>query len=867
MNWLPGESDKELDDEIRFHLEMETEKNRAAGMTDSEARRAALRAFGGVRRVQEEVRDLRPTRFIETLLRDVAYAWRTLRRSPAYAMTTIFTLALAVGVCTAMVTFVEAALFRPLPYAGLSRIMTIWETNFAAGEEKLEVSPANFLDWQRLASAFESLALAAPHGVDIPRGDRVISVGAGRISIDYFRTLGVAPIAGRTFEPDDYAPGAEPRVILSETFWRETYGGNRALVGRTIELDAKPTVVLGVVPDGLDASATFEVYMPLTLYPGEKASRTGHWMYAAGRLRQGVTVEGARRDMDRVARIIARENPATNEVLGVRLIPLREELLGRTERLLVALGGASVCLLLLACANIAALTLARGAARRRELAIRATLGARPGRIVRQLATESALLNLIAGIGAYAVAVGIIYQVSANTPEGLRRMHDVHPGAFTIGILLVFTLFATALSGILPAMRLVRSGLAKDLESSRRDTGLTGSEARLQGVLVVAQISIALLLLASAGLLIRSLQKLTANDLGFDPQNVATIQMYLYDLHPDAKERSEFVRTSLDAIRALPGVTGSGATSALPFNPATAARDDFEIVGRPERPGESRTIRTTAVTPGYFETMRVPLLAGRTFEESDRDTSRRVAIINQTAARRFWSGDSPVGSMIRVGIMGPPLEWTIVGVVNDTRESDYAKEPGPEVYVPVAQGGTRVGGLNYVARSPAPAALLDAMQVKIWELTPSQSIVEAELMERLVSRSLQAQRFALMVITGFGTVALLLASTGLFGLLTYMAARRRSEMGIRMALGATPGRIERLFVRRGLILASIGITAGLALSFLFTRVLATLLYQTSPFDSVAITSVVVMTAAVTLLASWIPARRIASLQPGTVLRID
>jgi predicted permease len=865
MAWLPQQSDKELDDEIRFHLDMETEKNQRAGMSENEARLAARRAFGGVHRVQEEVRDLRRTRPIELLYRDLVYGWRSLRQSPAYALTTIVTLALAVGVTAALLTLIEAALLRPLPFANADRVMTIWETNLASGENQLEVSPANYLDWEKQVTTFQFLGLAGPHGFDIRLGERSVSVSAGRVSLDYFRALGVRPITGRSFDASDYDPGAEPRIVLSEKFWREAFNGDKSLVGRTIEIDGKPAAVLGVVPDGLDALSRFRVYAPLRLYPGEKTSRSGHWMYAVGRLRDGVTEDDAARDLDRAAQVIAREHPQTNERLRVRLIPLREALLGKTRRLLMALGAAAGCLLLLACANIAAITLARGAARRRELAVRVALGAKPAHIVRQLATESALLNVISGIAAYAVALAIIMWVARNAPDAVRRIEDARPGGFTVVMLLVLTLFATLLSGILPAWRLVRSGLAKDLESSRRDAGLTPSEARLQSVLVVAQIAIALLLLTGAGLLTRSLQKLTSNNLGFDPGGVATMQMFLYELHPTPAERTKFVRSSLDEIRSLPGAVSAGATTALPFNPATSARDDFSIAGRPRRPGESLTIRTTGVTPGYFATMRTPLSAGRDFTEFDDQKSQPVAIVNRAAVRRYWNNASPIGGKIRVGLMGAPREWTIVGVVGDTRDSDYSEEPSPQVFVPVAQA-SRAGGLTYVVRtSGSTRPVLDAMQNTIWRATPSQAISDAQPMDYFVGRSLQTRRFALVVIAGFGVVALVLSSTGLFGLLTYVAARRRSEVGVRIALGATPRRIERLFVGRGLRLAAIGISGGLALSFSFTRVLTSFLYQTSSFDPVTIASVVATTAVVTLFASWLPARRIASLEPSTVLR--
>jgi putative ABC transport system permease protein len=867
MNWRPDLHDREVEEELRFHLEMEAEKNRAAGMSEDDARRAARRSFGGVRRVQEEIRDLRRTRAVELLLRDLAYGWRSLRRAPAYALTTIVTLGLAVGVFAAMLTFIEGALLRPLPHREPERVVTLWETNLASGETQLAVSPANFLDWQQRTTVFESFGLVSDHGLDIRRGDRVESIPAGRISLDYFRTLGIAPVAGRLFEPRDFDRGAEPGVILTRRFWVEAFGGDRALIGRTIEVDGKPARVLGVVPDHADHAAVYGVYAPLQLYPGEKTSRSGHWMYAAARLRPGVTHTQARGDLTRVAEMIARENPQTNEALRVRAIPLRETVLGRTQRLLLALGLGSLFLLVLACANVAALALARGAARRRELAIRVSLGASLGRIVRQLATESAMLNAAAAVLAWIVAAGVVVWMSSNAPAGLRRLDDVNTGAFTLGATLVIALFSTLLSGVLPAFRLARLGLSRDLEGTRRAAGLSRGEARLQGGLVVAQIALALLLLTGAGLLTRSIQKLTANDLGFDPHGVATIQMYLYDTHPDRNERVSFVRTSLDAMRAMPGVVAAGASSSLPFNPATEARDEFEILGRPRRAGESLTMFTTAITPGYLETMSMRVVEGRGFTEKDDASSPLVAIVNEAAARRFWNA-SPLGTKVRTGIMGPPREWTVVGVVGDTRKSDYAQEPRPEIFVPVAQGGSRVGGLNYVARTTTSARpLVDAMQRKIWELTPSQAISEADTMSKLVARSLQTQRFALLMISGFGVVALLLSSTGLFGMLSYVAARRRTEVGVRMALGATPKTIRALFLRRGMTLAALGVAAGLVVSAWFTRMLATFLYDTSSFDLVALGGVTATTVLVALLASWLPARKIAALDPNSVLRAE
>ena len=867
MNWKPERSEREVDDEIRFHIEMETEKNVRAGMSAPEARRAAKRAFGGVRRVQEEIRDLRRTRPVEMFLRDVIYGWRSLRRTPAYALTCIATLGVAAGVCAAMLTFLHTALLRPLPFGDVERVVTLWETNTASREQQLEVSPANFLDWQARATVFQSLALLAPHGFDVRRGDRVISVGAGRVSLEYFNTLGVTPVAGRFFEPRDYEPGAEPRVVLARSFFEESFAGDLSRIGTTMEVDGKPTVLLGVVADEIEHGPRCDIYAPLFLHPGEKTSRSGHWMHAVGRLRPGATIAEGTRDLDRVATMLAKEHPATNDSLRVRLIPIREAIVGRTERLLTPLTAGSICLLLLACANVAALALARGTARRRELAVRLSLGATTGRITRQLATESAMLTAAAAIVSWGVASAVIGWMVRNTPAGLRRMDDAAAGWTTAGAILLTAAASAILTGLLPALRLVHSGLTRDLESSRREAGVTAGEARLQSILVVAQIAIALLLLTGAGLLTRSLQRLTSNDLGFDPEGLATIQLYLHDLHPDRAERVAFISESLRAMRAMPGVTAAGATSALPFEPAIGARDEFEIIGRPRRTGESLTIKTTTITPGFFDTMRTRLVAGRDLADTDTANSPRVAVINQAAASRFWS-ESPIGSKVLFGVMGPPREWTVVGVVADTRDTDYAQPPAPQAFVPVAQGGSHVGGLNYVVRSSLPARRTAvAMQEKMWEMTPSQSIVDAAAMTTIVARSIQTQRFALLVMTGFGAIALLLSCTGVFGLLSYIAERRRPEMGVRMALGATPRHIQRLFVRRGLTLAGAGIAAGIVLSTSFSGLLESLLYETSSFDPAAILTVVATTAFVALLASWIPAKRIASLDPSAVLRSE
>jgi putative ABC transport system permease protein len=858
--------DRDLDEEIRFHLDMEAEKNRRNGMSDAEARRAAARAFGGIRRVHEQVRDLRRTRWIEDLLRDISYGWRTLRQTPAYALTTILTMALAVGVSSAILTFVEGTLLRPLPYAPMDRIVTLWETNLASGENHLEVSPANYLDWKKSVTAFASMGLLSPHGFDLRRGDRTFSINSARISVEYLPALGVKPLLGRLFEASDYDPGAEPRVLLSHRIWRDVFDARRTLVNETIELDGKPALVLGILPPGIEYPAKFDIWAPLRLYPGEASDRSGNWMTAVARLRDGVTLEQAAADLDRAAQTLAREYPATNEKLRTRIVPLRETILGNARRLLTALGAASACLLLLACANIGALTLARGMARRRELAIRAAVGAGTARLVRQLVTEAAMLNAIAAALAFAIAFAVVRWMSANTPAALERMNEVHTGPITVALLLLLTVIATALSGVLPALRLAGKGLARSLDASRRDSGVNRSEMRLQAALVTTQLALALLLLTGASLLLRSLQKLTANDLGFDPGNLATIQMYLYDVHPDLDERAQFVRTSLEAMRHLPGAVDAAATSAIPFDPAMNSRDNFEIVGRPRRAGESLMMETAAISPGYFRTMKIPLRAGRDFTDADGRRTQRVAIINDAAARRFWHGQSPVGSRIRIGIMGRPYEWMIVGVVRTVRDEDYAALSGPQVYVPLSQSG--VGGVDFVVRTrTAPATLLPAMQDVIWSATPSQSIVAARVVTDIIARTVQTRRFAVMLMTGFGVAALLVASIGLFGLLTYIGTRRRAEVGIRLALGATPLSIEALFVRRGLALTAMGILAGLLVSLAFTRVLDSFLYQTSSWDPPAIAAVVAATGFVALLASWIPARRIAALEPSVVLRLE
>ncbi|HUG01665.1 MAG TPA: ABC transporter permease [Longimicrobiales bacterium] len=902
--WLrPGAAERRLDEEIRFHLEREAEEYERAGMTPEEARREALKQFGGVDRYAEASRDIRPTRWLEDLGRDVRVGGRALVRHPAYGSVAIAALVIGIGSSTFVYSAVRGVLMEPLPYPHADRIVTLWETNATTGEDHLQTSPGNVIDWRARNQSFEIIALAEPSGGDIVVDGRPIAIPSWAVSEGYFEVFGIRPALGRTFTPEEYRDSLRSALMISYASWQRRFAGDPGIVGRSIEVDRVPRTVVGVLSEGFAYPAgapgdgglsepAKEFWEPRADQPWDARTRSGNWMPAVGLLREGVELGRAQADLDRVASQLAEENPSTNANLGVRAIPLLDEVLGEARILLSILAGVVAVLLLLAAANVASLILARATAREREFAIRGAVGAGRGRLVRQILAESALLVALGAALGLALAWAAVQLFAAVAAEALPRAANIRVDARVALFALGVSALVTVCAGLLPALRFARPDLGRPMRDGAR--GSTGGppSARAQNALVVAQVALALVLLIGGGLLGRSFMRLLDNDLGFEPAGLATVQAFIYDITDGPAQRVAFVRDATERMRGLPGVRGAAMVSAFPFHPEQIdQRFNFTVVGRPAPAGtEPPSAQSTTVSPGYFYMMEIPLIEGRYFSEFDRadwaaggDGSRTsiggvgssdetigglpVAIVSQAVARRHWPGESAVGQRFQGVREGSP-EVEIVGVVGDIRPYGYDTDPRPEIYFPHGWNGS--GAITFVARAETPRGapgLVDAMRETVWSLAPNQSIYHAGTSEQMIASSLAARRFNLALILGFAGIALVLALIGVYGLMAYASARRTGEFGIRMALGAERADIVRLVLGRAAALTAAGAAVGVAVALGVTRFAASLLYGVPPNDPMTFAALALLLIGTGVLAGYLPARRAAATNPMEALRAE
>ena len=875
------EIEVEIDEEIAFHLEMRRRELIAQGLPPSEAWEEARRRFGDLETTREvcmksDGRLERRRAWGESLAdarRDLDLALRNVRRRPAFSMLAAGTLALGIGAATAVWSAVDHVLLRPLPYRDAERVVTLRESNAAAGAPKQAVSPGNYHDWRRLADSFSVTAIAEPSGFDLTDGATPESFPAWRVTEGWFGALGVEPLHGRGFVAEDYeaaSPWAPAAVVLSHRLWQARYGGDPDLVGRTVEVNDEPATVVGILPPGLDFPEPRDIWAPkywrVSARYDERTERGSTYMTAVARLAPGVDLETARREMDHVGELLAAEHPATNAGIGVAVTPLREEIVGEVRPALVVLLGAVALVLAIACANVAGLLLGRASERGRELAVRIALGASRARLARQVLAEGLVLAVAGGAAGVAAAWAALRVVRAVAPPELPRLDalglDGPVLAFAAGLTLAVALACSAAPALRPAPRGALRSAARAALGSRSRGG-----SPLRRVLVVAQVAVGLVLLVGAGLLGRSFLELTANDLGFEVERRAALQLFLWDLYPERGPRDQAAMAIAERMEAVPGVREVAIVSALPFHPSQIdATDELEILGRPPAPAERRIVHTTLASPEYFPLAGIPLLEGRPFDDRDRAGAPAVALINRTLARRFFPGEDPIGKRVTVGVMSAPAEREIVGVVGDVRPTAFDSDPRPELYIPFAQSAS--GSLTYVVESAGdPAALLPALRAAVWDVNADQPIYHADAVEEMVATTLAARRFHLLLVGCLSAAALALAMVGIYGLLSYLTRQRTAEIGVRMALGATRGSVASLVVGSGLRLAAAGVALGLAGALLVTRFLRPLLYRVEPADPSTFAQIGLLVIAVCALASYLPARRAAAADPVTALRAD
>ena len=855
----------ELDDELRFHLEKEIEQNVSRGMSLEEARRAALLDFGGVEMIKEECRDVRGVRPLKDLWQDLRYAARVLLKRPGFTLVAVATLALGVGATSAIFSVVNSVLLRPLPYKDSDRLVQVWETNLKRGWTRDTISPLNFEDWRTQNHSFEAVSAYEYEGMVLSEGGEPERLGGIFASSDFFRVLGVEPALGRGFLPGEDGPGGPRVAVVSSRLWQRRLGGSADAVGRPITLNGEAHTVVGVMPPSFGfPSRSIDLWVP-SLDLGRP--RSDHFMYAVARLKPALTLETAQGDIDGVARRLAEQYPDTNENGGVALVPLHEEVAGKARHSLLLMLGAGAMLLLIACVNVANLLLARASGRQKEIALRSALGAGRWRIVRQLLTESVMLGLLGGGLGILLSVWAVRLMVTASGGGIPRSQEVVVDATA----LIFTLAASLLTGLLfglaPALNFSAPDLNLTLKEGARGVPGGRRQSRFQGALIVSEIALALVLLTGAGLLARSYARLIRVDPGFDADGALTARIALSEARYRDKDRQAvFFAQVLERVRALPGVSRAGAVSDLPFSGSRTGQS-FEIEGRPLGPGElTPNADYRKVSPGYFGAMGIALLRGRDFTERDAKGATPVAVVNEAFARRFFAGEEVLGRRLIYPEGGPPVAREIVGVVADLKHDNLAGEGAPEVYVPFTQ---RPNAWMFLAiRGEGDLAeLASSVRAAVREVDPGEPVYGVMTMQQRLDQSLAPQRFNTALLGTFAAAATLLAAVGVFGVLSFQVAERRHEIGIRMALGARRGDVLKLVVGRGLRLALAGVVIGLAAALALTRVMTSLLFGVSATDPATLITISLGLIAVTLLASYLPARRATKVDPMTALRYE
>ena len=863
-------SDRELEEEIRSHIARQTEDFERSGFSREEAQRRARIAFGSPEKAKENVREERPGFFLETLAGDIRFALRIFRKSPGFTSVAIFTLALGIGANTAIFSVVDAVLLRPLPYAEPDRIVTVAESNRPYDlPSRNEVSAGNFFDWRLRNHVFEQIGAVHVPGYSITGTDRPERVQGAAISAGMLHLLGLRPALGREFETADDRDGAPPVVMLADELWRRRFAGDTSIIGKTMYLDTKPYTIVGVLPPGLIFPADRAgVWLPLEQMHTRQEMHwyASHYLDVYARLRPGVTLAEANQEMTRIAAQIKQEQPESNGGAAALVIPLQEDLTGEIRPALLTLLTAVGFVLLIASVNVANLLLVRASARTKELATRIALGADKVRLIRQMLTESVMLSLAGGGAGLLVANWTRGILVALSPKSLPQFNVIE----TDGRVLLFTFIVSVstglLFGVLPAFGSTGLNLAPALHGLSRNATPGRTTHRLRNLLVVAEVAISLVLLAGAGLTIRSFLQLRHAHLGFRSDHTVTARITIPKDKYSREERVvAFYDKILERMHATPGVESAGMISYLPLT-GHNFDNSFDIVGKPPRPYSDRDYALVRfVDPQYFDVLGIPVLAGRGTTEHDRLGAPRSVILSESMAKRFFPGANPIGQHLVVYMGEDQSPWEIVGIVADTR-SDISALPEPTMYFAYAQFPYRYMVLTLRTHAE-PSSMLDTIRDTVNSIDPDLPVYQRRTLAELVQEELVPWRFSMTLLAGFAAVALLLASAGIYGVMAYLVEQRTHEVGVRMALGARPSDVLRLVVAQGAKLAFLGVLAGVAASLALTRLMSSLLFNVSSTDPMTLSAVALLLVVVALAACAIPARRAANVDPAVALRCE
>ena len=869
----PG--DLELQEEIEEHIRLLTERYRRQGMTADVAMRAARQQFGNMTLLKEDRRNMQVLPAVDSLRADVIHALRMLRKNPGFAAAAVLTLALGIGANAAIFSVCNAVLFKPLPYADPSRIVTLWERQ--RDGTLGDVSPANFVDWRGASRSFAAMgAIRASSFASsfILGGQREASrLAGGDASSGFFPVLGVRFLLGRNFLPEENLPGRNRVVILSYPTWRDRFGADREIAGKAIVLDGNSYTVVGVLPADFrfgSAAADFQprsqpdVWVPIVLDP-QRLQRNAHMFHVIARLAPGVTLARARAELDLIGTNLARAYPDPNRDTGIAAVPMAEKVTATVRGPLRMLLGAVGLVLLIACANVANLLLSRAAARQTEMAVRVALGASVGRLAQQLLTESLLLAGIGGVAGLLVALAVTAALAPHLPPDLSRAAGAAGDVRVLSFTAVISLATGIFFGLAPLVGIRRVTAGESLKQSSRVAG--ASHSRLRHVLAVAQISIAIVLLIGAGLMTKSLWALMHVSPGFRADNILTARLSLPPSpYSDNRKIVAFERELLESLSRKPGIQSAGLATYLPLG-GLDNDSSFVIEGRPPLPvGMYNVAEYHPASAGYFETIGIPVRRGRTFAPTDTADAPWVTVINESMAREYWGGQDPIGGRLRLGQSDP---WrTVIGVVGDVRYEGLDVKTKPEMYFPMDHSFNTESSPTLVVRTTLdPGAAARELRGTVAALDRAIPVDRIQTMKQLVSGSVAQPRFRTLILAAFSILALVMASIGIYGVINYLVIQRTREFAIRVSMGATRADVLRLVLSRAAALIGAGTCLGLAGSVALVRVITGLLFRTAPLDPLTFASAPVLLAGVALAASYLPASRATRVDPMVALRYE
>ena len=859
----------DLDRELRAHLDFEADEHRERGLNAADAEFAARRALGNVTHIKEDVRAVSPWSVVDDLAQDLRYGLRMLRKHPGFAIVAALTLALGVGATTAIFSVVDAVLLRPLPYADADRLATVWEHVDLPAYKNAQNTPApgNFRDWREQNSTFVDLAATSTGAWSLTGAGEPARVTVERTTASLFTLLQIEPMLGRIFTPDEDTASPSRVVLLSHALWVDRFGSNASIVGQTIRLYDEPYTVVGVMPRGFHfPDRDDQVWVPLGLTRDQLANHGSHFLRVIGRLKPGVTIAQAQADLETIASRLMKQYPQSNTGVGVSIISLRDHIVGDVRQPLVIMLGVVGFLLLMVCANVGNLLLARASAREREFAVRAAVGASRTRLAAQMLAESALLAFIGGAAGLALAMWGVRALRWLAPASLPRLDNLAINPKVAVFNFIVAIAAGVLCGVMPAWQSRRDDLHDALKDETRGSA-THARLRARNLLVVVETALGVVVLVGAGLLLRSFVQLTRVPVGFKSEKLLTFRVALPPArYRTAARRAGFYKQVADRLRALPGVESAAAISFVPLSMqgrTTGLSIEGDASNAAVRFGDFRS-----VSPGYFGVMSIPLIEGRDVAWTDTQDATLAVVVSQTMARTFWPNQDAVGKRLKLGRPGDKVPWmTVAGVVGDVRQLDLVRTPRPAMYFPALQDEATGDTLrDWVVRTSAdPMTIAASVRTVVWAVDSSLPVTRVQTMDDVRSASTASQQFNLLLVGLFGVLALVLAAVGVYGVTAYGVSQRTRELGIRAALGARRGTLLRLVLGHGARLAIAGLALGTLAALALTDFMSTLLFGVGARDPITFAGVCALLLFVSLAASFVPAWRATRVDPASALR--